>query len=122
MLAYIVKRLALAAIVLLGVSVFSFTLISLVPGDPARVLAGQQATPSVLAQIRHGWGLDRPAPIRYLSYMGHVLRGDFGHSYIEDEDVLPAVLSRFPQTAELALAGLLCEMLVAFPLGTLAAA
>jgi peptide/nickel transport system permease protein len=120
--AYIVKRLALAVIVLLGVSLFSFTLISLVPGDPARVLAGQQATPSVLAQIRHGWGLDRPAPIRYLSYMSHVLRGDFGHSYIEDEDVLPAILERFPRTAELALAGLICEMLVAFPLGTLAAA
>jgi peptide/nickel transport system permease protein len=120
--AYIVKRLALAVIVLLGVSLFSFTLISLVPGDPSRVLAGQQATPSVLAQIRHGWGLDRPAPIRYLSYMSHVLRGDFGHSYIEDEDVLPAILGRFPRTAELALAGLICEMLVAFPLGTLAAA
>lgn len=122
MVAYIAKRLALAVIVVVGVSLFSFTLISLVPGDPARVLAGQQATPSVLAQIRHGWGLDRPAPIRYLSYMSHLLRGDFGHSYIEDEDVLPAILGRFPRTAELALAGLICEMLVAFPLGTLAAA
>jgi peptide/nickel transport system permease protein len=122
LVAYIAKRLALAVIVVVGVSLFSFTLISLVPGDPARVLAGQQATPSVLAQIRHGWGLDRPAPIRYLSYMSHLLRGDFGHSYIEDEDVLPAILGRFPRTAELALAGLICEMLVAFPLGTLAAA
>jgi peptide/nickel transport system permease protein len=104
------------------VSLVSFTLLSLVPGDPARVLAGQQATPAVLAQIRHGWGLDRPAPIRYFSYMGHVLRGDFGHSYIEDEDVLPALLSRLPQTAELALTAILCEMLVALPLGAAAAA
>jgi peptide/nickel transport system permease protein len=108
--------------VLIGLSLVSFTLISVVPGDPARVLAGQQATPAVLSQIRHGWGLDRPAPIRYLSYIAHLLRGDFGHSYIEDEDVLPALLSRLPQTAELALAAILCEMLVALPLGALAAA
>jgi peptide/nickel transport system permease protein len=120
--AYLLKRVALAILVLIGLSLVSFTLISLVPGDPARVLAGQQATPAVLAQIRHGWGLDRPAPIRYLSYIGHLLRGDFGHSYIEDEDVLPALLSRLPQTAELALAAILCEMLVALPLGALAAA
>jgi peptide/nickel transport system permease protein len=120
--AYLLKRLAQAILVLLGVSLVSFTLLSLVPGDPARVLAGQQATPAVLAQIRHGWGLDRPAPIRYFSYMGHVLRGDFGHSYIEDEDVLPALLSRLPQTAELALTAILCEMLVALPLGAAAAA
>ncbi len=122
MTAYLLKRIAQAVLVLLGVSLVSFTLISLVPGDPARVLAGQQATPALLAQIRHGWGLDRPVPLRYLSYMGHVLRGDFGHSYIEDEDVLPALLSRLPQTAELAVAAILCELLVALPLGTLAAA
>jgi peptide/nickel transport system permease protein len=120
--AYLLKRVALAILVLIGLSLVGFILISAVPGDPARVLAGQQATPSVLAQIRHGWGLDRPAPIRYLSYIGHLLRGDFGHSYIEDEDVLPALLSRLPQTAELALAAILCEMLVALPLGALAAA
>jgi peptide/nickel transport system permease protein len=120
--AYLLKRVALAVLVLIGLSLVSFTLVSLVPGDPARVLAGQQATPAVLAQIRHGWGLDRPAPIRYLSYIGHLVRGDFGHSYIEDEDVLPALLSRLPQTAELALAAILCEMLVALPLGALAAA
>jgi peptide/nickel transport system permease protein len=120
--AYLLKRVALAVLVLIGLSLVSFTLISVVPGDPARVLAGQQATPAVLSQIRHGWGLDRPAPIRYLSYIAHLLRGDFGHSYIEDEDVLPALLSRLPQTAELALAAILCEMLVALPLGALAAA
>jgi peptide/nickel transport system permease protein len=120
--AYLLKRVALAVLVLIGLSLVSFTLISVVPGDPARVLAGQQATPAVLSPIRHGWGLDRPAPIRYLSYIAHLLRGDFGHSYIEDEDVLPALLSRLPQTAELALAAILCEMLVALPLGALAAA
>ena len=122
MLAYLAKRLFWAVLVLLGLSMVSFALLSLVPGDPARVLAGQQATPSVLAQIRHGWGLDQPVPVRYLRYMSHLLRGDLGHSYFQDEDVLPAILSRLPQTVELALAGLLCELLVAFPLGTLAAA
>jgi peptide/nickel transport system permease protein len=121
MLAYIARRLVWAVLVLLGLSLVSFTLLSLVPGDPARVLAGQQATPAVIAQIRHGWGLEQPLPIRYLQYLGHLVRGDLGHSYIQDEDVLPAVLSRLPQTVELAVAGLLCELLVAFPLGVLAA-
>jgi peptide/nickel transport system permease protein len=121
MLAYIARRLAWAVLVLLGLSLVSFILLSLVPGDPARVLAGQQATPAVIAQLRHGWGLDRPLPLRYLQYLSHLVRGDLGHSYIQDEDVLPAVLSRLPQTAQLAVSGLLCELLVAFPLGVLAA-
>jgi len=121
-LTFIAKRVLLAVLVLVGISLVSFALLSLVPGDPARVLAGQQATPAVVAEIRHSWGLDQPAPVRYLTYMSHVVRGDLGHSYLQDEDVLPAILSRFPQTAELALAGILCEMLIAVPLGILAAA
>src|SRR5207253_2003047 len=108
--------------VLLGLSLVSFTIISLVPGDPARALAGPQTPPNVLVQIRHGWGLDRPLPLRYLSYLGHVARGDLGRSYIQDESVLSAIFSRLPQTVELALAGILCELLVAFPLGIVAAA
>ena len=122
MLTFIVKRLFLAVLVLVGISMLSFALLSLVPGDPARLLAGQQASPAVVAQIRHSWGLDQPAPIRYLTYMSHVVRGDLGRSYMEDEDVLPAILSRFPNTAKLALAGIICEMIVAFPLGVAAAA
>src|SRR5579864_4600806 len=122
MLTFIVKRLLLAVLVLVGISLLSFALLSLAPGDPARILAGQQATPTVVAEIRHSWGLDQPAPVRYLTYMSHVVRGDLGHSYMQDEDVLPAILSRFPNTAKLALAGIICEMLVAFPLGVLAAA
>jgi peptide/nickel transport system permease protein len=120
--AYLVKRLLFAIVVMLGLSLVSFALLSAVPGDPARALAGPQAPPSVLAQIRKGWGLDQPIEVRYLQYLGHAVRGDLGHSYIQDEDVLPAILSRLPQTIELAFAGILCELLIAFPLGTLAAA
>ncbi|MGH2409654.1 MAG: glutathione ABC transporter permease GsiC, partial [Chloroflexota bacterium] len=82
MLTFIVKRVLLAVLVLVGISMLSFALLSLVPGDPARILAGQQATPAVVAEIRHSWGLDQPAPIRYLTYMSHVVRGDLGRSYM----------------------------------------
>lgn len=122
MLAFLVKRLLWALIVLFGLSLVSFTIISLVPGDPARALAGPQTPPDVLVAIRRGWGLDRPLPLRYLTYLGHLVRGDLGRSYIQNEDVVQAILSRLPQTAELAVCGLLCELLVAFPLGTIAAA
>jgi peptide/nickel transport system permease protein len=122
MLAYLIKRLLWAVLVLLGLSLVSFTIISLVPGDPAKALAGPQTPPTVLAEIRHGWGLDRPLPLRYLGYLGHLARGDLGRSYIQDEDVLTAILSRLPQTVQLAIAGIVCELLVAFPLGIVAAA
>lgn len=122
MLSYLIKRLLWAVLVLLGLSLVSFTILSLVPGDPARTFAGPQASPAVLSQIRHGWGLDRPLPLRYVSYLGHLVRGDLGRSYIQDDEVLSAILARLPQTVELAAAGIICEMLVAFPLGVLAAA
>jgi len=121
MAVYIVKRLLWAVAVLLGLSIISFTLLGLVPGDPARILAGPQATPSVLAQIRHGWGLDQPLPLRYLHYLQHAVHGDFGRSFSQDQDVVPAILSHLPQTLELALSGLLCELLIALPLGVLVA-
>lgn len=122
MLLYIAKRLLWALLVLLGLSAVSFAVLSMVPGDPARTLAGPQASPAVLVQIRHGWGLDQPAGLRYLWYLGHVAHGDLGRSFSQDQEVLPAILSRLPQTVELAAAGLLCELLIAFPLGVLAAA
>jgi peptide/nickel transport system permease protein len=108
--------------VILGISLIAFFLLSHVPGDPARVLAGPQASPMVVAEIRHNWGLDQPWPLRYLSYLEHALHGDLGHSYIQDQDVLAAIGEHLPQTMELAICALLCELLIALALGTLAAA
>jgi len=122
MLVYVVKRLLWAVVVVLGISLLAFVLLSRAPGDPARVYAGPQASSALVAAIRHGWGLDRPLPIRYLSYLGHLLHGDLGHSFLQDQDVLPAILARLPATVQLALCGLLTELLVAFALGSLASA
>jgi peptide/nickel transport system permease protein len=122
MLAYIIRRLLWAVLVILGISLIAFFLLSHVPGDPARVMAGPQASPTVVAEIRHNWGMDQPWPIRYLTYLGHALHGDLGRSYLQDEAVLPAILSHLAQTVELAVCGLLAELLIAFALGTLAAA
>jgi peptide/nickel transport system permease protein len=122
MLPYIARRLLWAVVVILGISLIAFFLLSHVPGDPARVLAGPQASPMVVAEIRHNWGLDQPWPVRYLSYLEHGLHGDLGRSYLQDEPVLTAILSHLPQTVQLAVCALLCELLIAFMLGTLAAA
>lgn len=121
MIGYVARRLAWAVLVVLGISLIAYAMLSRVPGDAAKILAGPQATPALLAEIRHGWGLDRPWPVRYLEYLGHAVRGDLGRSYVQDEAVLPAILSHLPQTAELAVSGLLCELLIAAALGTLTA-
>ena len=120
--AFVLRRLGWAALILCGLSLITFLLLSRVPGDPARALAGPQADPRAVALIRANWGLDRPLPARYLSYLSHAVRGDFGRSYSLNQEVLPAVLETLPRTGELALCGLLCELGVALGLGTLAAA
>ncbi len=80
MIAYVTRRLLLIAPVLLGVSLGSFALLHLVPGDPAMILAGQEATEEVLARIRHEHGLDQPLPGQFVVYLGNALRGNLGIS------------------------------------------
>ena len=78
--AYIARRLLQMAPVLLGVSMLTFALTNLLPGDPARAAAGRHATPQQLEQVRERLGLDRPLPAQYAMYMGRLARGDLGTS------------------------------------------
>jgi peptide/nickel transport system permease protein len=121
MLVYVVRRLLWGLLVLFGVSLITFVTAFAVPADPARLIGGIHATRAALANIRHVYGLDQPLPVQYLHYMQHVLHGDLGHSYALSESVLPAILARLPATAVLALAGLLCELVIGLPVGVLAA-
>jgi peptide/nickel transport system permease protein len=75
----------------------------------------------VVRSIHHQMGLDRPVYVQYLDYTGHVLRGDFGYSYHLQSDVLPVILGHFPATAQLAVTGVIAELLLGLPLGVLAA-
>jgi peptide/nickel transport system permease protein len=121
MTVYVMRRLLLAALVVFGVSIFTFVLAYMVPADPARVYAGSNATAQTVAHIREQLGLNRPLPIQYLDYVNRALHGDLGMSYKLQTPVLTAIMSRFPYTVVLALAGIFVELLIGIPVGILAA-
>ena len=104
-----------------GVSLLTFVVIYAIPADPARLYAGVHASADVVRSIRHQMGLDRPVYVQYLDYLGRVLHGDFGYSYHLQSEVLPTIVARFPATAELAVAGIVVEVLLGLPAGILAA-
>jgi peptide/nickel transport system permease protein len=121
MTVYVLRRLMLAAMVVFGVSIFTFVLAYMVPADPARVYAGSNATAQTVAHIRVQLGLDRPLPVQYLDYIDRALHGDLGMSYKLQTPVLTAITSRFPYTAALAVAGIFVELLIGIPIGIIAA-
>jgi peptide/nickel transport system permease protein len=111
-LALIGRRVIAAAVTLLGVSVLSFLLVHLVPGDPVRIMLGNQATPEAVAQLRHSFGLDRPLPAQYLSYLDGLLHGNLGTSVRTGQPVLTEIGQRLPST--LLLGGAAMALAVAF--------
>jgi peptide/nickel transport system permease protein len=121
MLRFLIRRLLLMVLVLLGISVITYGLTYLMPGDPARRLAGPGATPEVVQNIRHQLGLDQPFWVQYGRYIGNVLHGDFGYSYVQNVAVLPTILARFPVTAQLAVGGVFVELLIGLPTGVISA-
>ena len=121
MTAYIIRRLLWMVLVLFGVSAITFVIAFLVPGDPARLYAGTNASPAAIKIIHHQLGLDRPLWTQFGDYMWRLLHLDFGFSYRYQTPVLPAILQRFPATAELALAGVFFELIIGLPIGILSA-
>ena len=120
MLRYIALRAALALAVAFTVSLAAFLLLN-VAGDPAQAIAGEDATPDVIEAIRDRYGLDRPLPVRYFDWLGGVLQGDFGESYYWHKPVAELVADRADETITLALSALSVTILIAIPLGALAA-
>jgi peptide/nickel transport system permease protein len=121
MLRYLWRRILLLLPMLAGVIVVVFALVHLVPGDPARVLLGEEATDAAVASLRHALGLDLPLPEQFLRYLDHLAHGDLGRSMFQDESVARLILARLPATLELALAAMLLSVLVGIALGTVAA-
>ena len=121
MTAYIIRRLLWMVLVLVGVAAITFVIAFMVPGDPARLYAGTNASPRAIAIIHHQLGLDRPLYVQFADYMWRVLHLDFGFSYRYQAPVLPAILGRFPATAELAIAGVFFELVIGLPIGILSA-
>jgi ABC-type dipeptide/oligopeptide/nickel transport system permease component len=121
MTAYIIRRLLWMVLVLFGVAAITFVIAFMVPGDPARLYAGTNASPQAIKIIHHQLGLDRPLWVQFGDYMWRVLHLDFGFSYRYQAPVLPAILQRFPATAELAIAGVFFELVIGLPIGILSA-
>jgi ABC-type dipeptide/oligopeptide/nickel transport system permease component len=121
MTAYIIRRLLWMVLVLFGVAAITFVIAFLVPGDPARLYAGTNASPAAIKVIHHQLGLDRPLWTQFGDYMWRVVHLDFGFSYRYQTPVLPAILQRFPATAELALGGVFVELIIGLPIGILSA-
>ena len=121
MLRFVGRRVAQSVIVLLGVTLVVFTLIHLVPGDPVRIGLGTRFNPAIYAALRHRAGLDKPLVVQYFSYLGHAVTGDLGVSFQTGQPVSQILIQRLPATLSLAVTGLIIGVLIAFPLGVLAA-
>lgn len=106
---------------MLAVSFLTFMLTSLLPGDPAQQMLGEQATPEALEAVREDLGLNDPLPIRYVNWLGDALTGDFGQSYATGQPVREAILERVPVTLQLGLMAIGIALLLAIPLGVISA-
>jgi len=115
MLGFVARRLFYLLPVLLAVSLLTFLIASLLPGDLAYVILGDQATPEKVAALRHDMGLDHPIWSRYFSWLGHVLEGDFGRSFRTGQTVLQAVAERLPVSFELMLLAEIIGLAVGVP-------
>jgi peptide/nickel transport system permease protein len=118
---YLVKRVLLVVPTLFGVTVITFALTYILPGNPALVKAGPLATPQHIAEMERQMGLDQPVVVQYWRYVSGVLRGDLGESATTGRPVLQDLLQRVPATLELTLASLLVAIAAGIPLGVVAA-
>lgn len=117
----IMKRLSLLLLVVFGVTLMTFMLSHIIPGDPARMMVGQRATEETLQQVRKQLGLDQPVWVQYFQYMKDLLAGDLGTSIRTQKPVIDDLIAYFPATLELALLAFFFAMMVGIPLGVLAA-
>jgi peptide/nickel transport system permease protein len=120
-LRYFVRRVLLTVPVLLGVATLVFSLIHLVPGDPAQAMMGDGASPQDVAELRAKLGLDQPLLAQYVSFLRHAVTGDLGASFRTGQPVTMMIVERIPATAELAVAAMLVAVMLAIPLGVVAA-
>ena len=121
MTAYLARRLLQTIVVLLTVSLFTFTIAYLIPADPAAEIAGPKAKPETIERIRQRLGLDQPLHIQYGRYLWRLLHGDLGESYRLRMPVIELIRYRLGATAQLAILGVLFELLMGVPVGIISA-
>lgn len=118
---YALRRILEAIPVFLGVILVVFLLYSVVPGDPARLLAGQRGDPATIARIRADMGLDKPIPEQFVNFLWDAIRFDLGRSYRNNMQVMDAILDRVPATLELVLASMVVGGVIGIGVGILSA-
>jgi peptide/nickel transport system permease protein len=121
MLDFLARRLGTVVPTLVLVSMLIFGLQQLLPGDPAKILAGEEQDPTVIAYLHQKLHLDEPLPVRYAYWIGGVMRGDLGESVRNQQPVLDLVLQKLPVTVELALLAMAIALVIGIPAGVAAA-
>jgi peptide/nickel transport system permease protein len=121
MLKYVIKKLLLMIPVILCVSTVVFFMVHVIPGDPAHVLAGDQATEEAIENLRKQLGLDKPIFTQYFDFLKKAVRLDFGRSLRSDEKVIIEIWDRYPNTLRLAFSATIFSILVGVPIGVFAA-
>jgi peptide/nickel transport system permease protein len=120
MIAYFLRRLLQASLIVIGVSVVTFTLLYLLPADPARMVAGRTASAEQVEQVRAQLGLDLPPWRQYARYFTNLLGGDLGRSYLQRTEVSVLIAARLPATLLLMLGAIACELAIGVTLGIIA--
>jgi peptide/nickel transport system permease protein len=118
---YIIRRIGQAVIVLLGVTLLVFILLHLLPGSIARAIIGPRASPSQIAAFDHEYGLDRPLPVQYLSFLNQLIHGNLGYSFKQNMSVNSIVIHDLPNDILLVGGSLVLALLIAIPLGVVQA-
>jgi ABC-type dipeptide/oligopeptide/nickel transport system permease component len=121
MVQYIIRRFLQMIPITFGILTLVFSLIHMIPGDPARQIAGADAPEQDVQAVRKALGLDQPLWSQYVTYLGHVVRGDLGRSFQTNEAVSKQIAERYPATIQLAFGAMFVALLVAFPLGVISA-
>ncbi len=121
MAVYLIRRLVQAVLILIGVSFITFFLLYVLPADPVRQIAGRSATAATVENIRQQLGLDQPFIVQYGRYLGHLLQGDMGRSYLQKTEVAELITSRLPATLLLMVAAIFCELVLGVGMGIAAA-
>jgi peptide/nickel transport system permease protein len=121
MWAYLLKRLVQSVLILIGVSIVTFVILFALPADPARQVAGRTASPQQVEEVRHQLGLDLPLPAQYARYLGKLVQGDLGRSYVQRSQVTELIGARLPASLQLMLGAIVCELLIGLTIGSIAA-
>ena len=121
MIQYIIRRLISVIPVLIGVTLLTFILFLVVPGDPVRLCSGQHPDPDLQKRIEHQLGMDRPWPVRYVNYVWDAMHGDLGYSIKNQEPVSQIIGQKFPATLQLAISAMLFAILIGVPAGVISA-